>query len=93
MSLRPLVSSSEPRVHRDEESALMKASSQKSLAPGQLDGSIASLDSRQTTPAHTPSPAASRRRVIIPDPVAFRYVMAAIYWMVVALLMSPYIDT
>lgn len=73
MSLRPLVSSSEPRVHRDEESALMKASSQKSLAPGQLDGSIASLDSRQTTPAHTPSPAASRRRVIIPDPVAFRY--------------------
>ncbi|KAI0881198.1 uncharacterized protein GGS22DRAFT_172641 [Annulohypoxylon maeteangense] len=73
MSLRPLVSSSEPKVHRDEESALMRASSQRNLAPGQLDGSITSLDSRQTTPAPTPSSTASRRRVIIPDPVALRY--------------------
>ncbi|KAI2471369.1 hypothetical protein F4781DRAFT_387443 [Annulohypoxylon bovei var. microspora] len=73
MSLRPLVSSSEPKVHRDEESALMRASSQKNLVAGQLDGSIASLDSRQTTPAPTPLPVPSRRHVIIPDPVAFRY--------------------
>ncbi|KAI1205448.1 uncharacterized protein F4807DRAFT_443315 [Annulohypoxylon truncatum] len=73
MSARPLVSSSEPRVHRDDESALMRASSQRNLAPGQLDSSLSSLDSRQTTPAPTPLPSASRRRVIIPDPVAFRY--------------------
>ncbi|KAI1106192.1 hypothetical protein F4804DRAFT_61375 [Jackrogersella minutella] len=73
MSLRPLVSSSEPRAHRDEESALMRASSQKNLVGGQLDGSISSLDTRQTTPALTPVPIPPRRRVIIPDPVAFRY--------------------
>ncbi|KAI1414006.1 hypothetical protein F5Y13DRAFT_159541 [Hypoxylon sp. FL1857] len=73
MSLRPPVSSSEPRVHRDEESALMKASSQRNITAGQLEGSIASSDARQTTPVQTPSPVSQSRRVIIPDPVAFRY--------------------
>ncbi|KAI0837587.1 hypothetical protein F5Y06DRAFT_69357 [Hypoxylon sp. FL0890] len=73
MSLRPPVSSSEPRLHRDEDPALMKASLQRNIAASQLEGSIASSDTRQPTSAQTPLPVSQRRRVVIPDPVAFRY--------------------
>ncbi|OTB05640.1 hypothetical protein M426DRAFT_319625 [Hypoxylon sp. CI-4A] len=73
MSLRPLASSTEPRLHRDEESTLMRASSHRNFAASQLDGSITSSDTRQSTPIQTASSPALRRKVIIPDPVAFRY--------------------
>ncbi|OTA91144.1 hypothetical protein M434DRAFT_397401 [Hypoxylon sp. CO27-5] len=73
MSLRPPVSSSEPRVYRDENPALIRASSQRNLVASQLEGSRASFDARQTTPVQTPSPVSQRRCVVIPDPVAFRY--------------------
>ncbi|KAI1137192.1 hypothetical protein F5Y05DRAFT_80948 [Hypoxylon sp. FL0543] len=73
MSLRPPVSSNEPRLHREEDPALMKASSQRDIVASQLEGSMASADIRQSIPVQTPSPVPQRRRVIIPDPVAFRY--------------------
>ncbi|KAI2622547.1 hypothetical protein GGR54DRAFT_598997 [Hypoxylon sp. NC1633] len=73
MALRPPISSNEPKVPGEEESILMRASSQRNITTGQVDGSIASFDTRQTTPAQTPSPTPQGRRVIIPDPVAFRY--------------------
>ncbi|KAI1378765.1 hypothetical protein F4677DRAFT_378575 [Hypoxylon crocopeplum] len=73
MSLRPPISSSEPKVLRDEEPILIRASSHRNINMSQLDGPTASYDSRQITPAPTPSPVPQRRHVVIPDPVAFRY--------------------
>ncbi|KAI1649946.1 uncharacterized protein F4817DRAFT_329211 [Daldinia loculata] len=66
MSLRPLISSTEHRGQRDDESAAMRTSAQRNMASSQLDrATTVSPDLRQIT--------STRRRVIIPDPVAFRY--------------------
>ncbi|KAI1392841.1 uncharacterized protein F4822DRAFT_392368 [Hypoxylon trugodes] len=74
MSLRPLVSSNDPRLHKDDDPPFVKNSTRKNMTTGQLDGPIASVESRQTTPAPILSPVSQQRRhVVIPDPVAFRY--------------------
>ncbi|KAK6949222.1 hypothetical protein Daesc_009296 [Daldinia eschscholtzii] len=74
MSLRPLVSSSEHKGQRDDESAHLRASAQKNMASSQLDRATPiPFDSKQITSTQTSLPVHQRRRVIIPDPVAFRY--------------------
>ncbi|KAI1806992.1 hypothetical protein F4811DRAFT_507767 [Daldinia bambusicola] len=74
MSLRPLVSSPEHRGQRDDELAYIRNSAQKNMASSQLDRAItAPSDLRQTTSTQSSLPVPQRRRVIIPDPVAFRY--------------------
>lgn len=69
MALRPLVSSSEPRVQRDDDFAIIKPMSLRTLTTNQLDGSTIALS--ETMPDTV---AQRRRRVVIPDPIAFRYV-------------------
>ncbi|KAI8965395.1 hypothetical protein F5Y11DRAFT_9163 [Daldinia sp. FL1419] len=79
MSLRPHISLPEHREHRgqrEDESAYMKASAQRNIVSNQLDrATSAPSDSRQITSTQTSlsTPQTQRRRVIIPDPVAFRY--------------------
>ncbi|KAI2627995.1 hypothetical protein GGS26DRAFT_560677 [Hypomontagnella submonticulosa] len=68
MALRPLVSSSEPRVQRDDDFAIIKPMSLRTLTTNQLDGSTIALS--ETMPDTV---AQRRRRVVIPDPIAFRY--------------------
>ncbi|KAI1464209.1 uncharacterized protein F4812DRAFT_443785 [Daldinia caldariorum] len=74
MSLRPFVSSPEHKGQRDDELAHMRNSAQKNMASNQLDRAItAPSDMRQITSTQTSLPVHQRRQVIIPDPVAFRY--------------------
>ncbi|KAI0380224.1 hypothetical protein F5Y04DRAFT_257744 [Hypomontagnella monticulosa] len=68
MALRPLVSSSEPRVQRDDDFAIIKPMSLRTFGTSQLDGSTIALS--ETMPGTTVQ---KRRHVVIPDPIAFRY--------------------
>ncbi|KAI1761661.1 hypothetical protein GGR53DRAFT_504797 [Hypoxylon sp. FL1150] len=65
MSLRP---QSDARVQREDGSALSRASSRGNTIASQLDGSITPLSNLSKTSSPMP-----QRHVIIPDPVAFRY--------------------
>ncbi|KAI0006523.1 hypothetical protein F4779DRAFT_20739 [Xylariaceae sp. FL0662B] len=67
MALRLPVPSNEARVLRDDDFALSRSPSQRNVRPTQVDTSTAHIR------AETPLPGPHRRHVVIPDPVAFRY--------------------
>ncbi|KAI8626627.1 hypothetical protein F5Y19DRAFT_478277 [Xylariaceae sp. FL1651] len=75
MSLRiPVSYNNDPRHHQDDNATLNRATSQKSVRRSQLDGSKTPTDSNPTLTSERPSsPIPQRRHVVIPDPVAFRY--------------------
>ncbi|KAI1502959.1 hypothetical protein F5X99DRAFT_377114 [Biscogniauxia marginata] len=63
------------RLHREEDAAYVRgAASQRNPRLGQID-TTAPLDTRNASSVEQPlrSPAFQRRHVVIPDPVAFRY--------------------
>ncbi|KAI1774638.1 hypothetical protein F4818DRAFT_418487 [Hypoxylon cercidicola] len=65
MSLRPPILQTDAKVQREDGYALSRASSRGNTITSQLDGSITPLSK---TPSLIP-----QRHVVIPDPVAFRY--------------------
>ncbi|KAI4861964.1 hypothetical protein F4820DRAFT_40002 [Hypoxylon rubiginosum] len=67
-SLRPPILQTEAKVQREDGSALSRASSRGNTITSQLDGSITPLSNLSKTSSPIP-----QRHVIIPDPVAFRY--------------------
>ncbi|KAI3319632.1 hypothetical protein HD806DRAFT_508618 [Xylariaceae sp. AK1471] len=78
MSLRKIVSyTDEPRQHRDEYATIARTLSHNGGSPPphvNTGTSIASTDSKRTPASQRPSsPPPQRRHVVIPDPVAFRY--------------------
>ncbi|KAF2969648.1 hypothetical protein GQX73_g3928 [Xylaria multiplex] len=76
MSLRKIVSyNDESKPLRDDDVTIARALSHNSGQPSQADAPSTPSDSRQTLASERPaSPVpAGRRNVVIPDPVAFRY--------------------
>ncbi|KAI1267694.1 hypothetical protein F5Y18DRAFT_378463 [Xylariaceae sp. FL1019] len=65
----------DPRSHRDEDGSLFKPASQRGgVHPVQHDNSITPSESRPSFSSERPlSPLPDRRHVVIPDPVAFKY--------------------
>lgn len=81
MAFRFPLSSGDGRVHREEELTLMRKASQRN-APARPDGTttpaaMSLSDTKQPAPASdaaaSSSPNPPRRRVVLADPVAFRY--------------------
>lgn len=75
MSLRKFVSQNdESRHHHDEDAAnLARTLSYNGGRPPQADAPITLPDSKQAPAPERPvSPLPERRRIVIPDPVAFR---------------------
>ncbi|KAI1338749.1 hypothetical protein F5Y15DRAFT_97024 [Xylariaceae sp. FL0016] len=77
MSLRIPVHSNDARVSRDQDPTLAGATSYHAARSHQLDSTLPPIDTQQPTPLSNtpPLPVSQRRRrhVVIPDPVAFRY--------------------
>ncbi|KAI0473646.1 hypothetical protein GGR56DRAFT_648401 [Xylariaceae sp. FL0804] len=76
MSLRIPAQSGDARVHRDDDTAFATANSHKTPRPSPADGAVTTIIDTKSNPGPAdslPSPSAQWRRVVIPDPVAFRY--------------------
>ncbi|KAK8016391.1 hypothetical protein PG993_014580 [Apiospora rasikravindrae] len=82
MAFRFPMSTSDPRMHKEEDLTLLQKASQKNTnlraSPQQLDGTVTPApapDSTQNILAVEPSPStgSQRRRIVLADPVAFRY--------------------
>ncbi|KAK7962303.1 Protein STB2 [Apiospora aurea] len=82
MAFRFPMSTSDPRMHREEDLTLLRKASQRNTnlraSPQQPDGTVTPApapDSTQTTPAaeSSPSTVSHRRQIVLADPVAFRY--------------------
>ncbi|RWA03975.1 hypothetical protein EKO27_g11130 [Xylaria grammica] len=72
MSLRKIVSyNDEPKSLRDEDATIARALSCNGAQPSRADTPSTPSDSKQTLASDRP--ASSVRKVVIPDPVAFRY--------------------
>ncbi|ETS74775.1 hypothetical protein PFICI_13259 [Pestalotiopsis fici W106-1] len=80
MSFRLPLPTSDGRVHREEETTLLRRASHRlsSNRSAQVDGSTTPVPERPVEPTEatvttTPSPPPNRRHVVFADPVAYRY--------------------
>ncbi|KAI0020135.1 hypothetical protein F4780DRAFT_743849 [Xylariomycetidae sp. FL0641] len=74
MSLRPSLAGIEAKGLSTDDPNLMRTTAQRNPRSMRNDGSLTPIDTQlAVTPELSPSPTVQRRHVVIPDPVAFRY--------------------